>query len=532
MRRLRTTRSSLAFSNSQSSLRALRPCYHARKQGLRLKTGAMKPLENRILESIQEMHLLAPGDRVGVAVSGGADSVALLRILHGARQKLGLVLSVAHFDHCLRGAESDADAQFVADLARRLGLNFVLDRQDVSAAAKANKWNLEDAARRLRYAFFERLVSEGQANRIAVAHTADDQAETVLAHLIRGTGPTGLAGIYPIAGIVVRPLLRVRRQELREYLRTHGEPWREDSTNLDEARLRARIRSRLLPLLEREFSPRIVERLSELARLSREEQSFWRELTDERFRALVQCGDGTRSIRSSDLIKPMRLADAGPAGAPASVRVMTERLIRRIYEDLRGSRQGLAAHHVGQVIRLAEVSGGGRRVELPGGIVVEKSFGELRFALQSRKPGRADKRSNAAAAYAYPIQLPERGCATITVPELHSRFRLKVIDWACVERETRGGRGALDAALDTALLRMPLILRNWRPGDAYRPQGRRQIHKLKHMFAEGRIPVRDRAGWPVLESAGRVAWARGMAPAGEFCAGDRTAAALVIEEEV
>jgi tRNA(Ile)-lysidine synthase len=495
----------------------------------------MKSLEKRVLDYIREMQLLAAGDRVGVAVSGGADSVALLRLLQSERGKLGVKLLVVHFDHCLRGAASDADAEFVADLAQSCGLPFILDREDVAAVAKRNKWNLEDAARRLRYAFFERVIRDGQATRIAVAHTADDQAETVLAHLIRGTGPTGLAGIYPVAGAVVRPLLSIRREGLRTYLREHHQSWSEDSTNLDVQRLRARVRFRLLPLLEREFSPRVVERLADLARLSREEQDFWNALTEDRFRALVRRDESVLSIRASDLIAPTSLpraaqtADSQRRRESAPTRSLTERLIRRLYQELRGTRQGLSALHVEQVIRLARISSGGRRVELPGAIVVEKDFGELKFRCESDRraaPDHAGKRS-IASGYAYPIELPERGCTTVSVPELQSRFRLKVIDWPFGERETRQGRLALDAAR----LQMPLILRNWRPGDAYRPQGRRQIHKLKQMFAEARIPVRDRAGWPILESAGRVVWARGMAPALEFCAGDTTAAGVMIEEE-
>jgi tRNA(Ile)-lysidine synthase len=495
----------------------------------------MTPLEKHVCDSIRRTRLLSPGDRVGVAVSGGADSVALLRILQGLREKLGVTLLVVHFDHCLRGEESEADAEFVAGLARSYGLQFVIDREDVASVAKRNKWNLEDAARRLRYDFFERTVRDRRATRIAVAHTADDQAETVLAHLIRGTGPTGLAGIYPVAGFVVRPLLCVRRHELRDYLRAAGETWREDSTNFDLQRLRARIRSRLVPLLEREFSPRIAERLGELARLSREDNEFWTALTENRFEALVERNEKSLSIRASDLLEPMALRAAALANeSPRSVqeipsRALTERLIRRLYQELRGSRQGLGAHHVEQVIRLAAVSGGGHRVELPGGAVVEKNFGKLTFALQNggcRKgsPGRASQDS---VAFAYSIKLPEHGCTSVSVPELQKRFRLKVIDWTCAERETSTGRTALDAAL----LRMPLILRNWRPGDAYRPLGRRQIHKLKQMFAEGRIPLRDRAAWPVLESAGHVVWARGMAPAREFCAGEGTVAGVVIEED-
>lgn len=495
----------------------------------------MRPLEKRVLDCIQELRLISPGDRVGVAVSGGADSVALLSILHHARAKLGVKLLVAHFDHCLRGAESDADAEFVAALARKYELPFALDREDVAAAAKQHKWNLEDAARRLRYAFFERLTRERQVTRVAVAHTADDQAETVLAHLIRGTGPTGLGGIYPVAGNVVRPLLAVRREELRTYLRESGLEWREDASNLDVSRLRARVRMRLVPMVEQEFSPRVVAHLSELARLAREEQEFWKALVEERFSALVRWNGAELSIRAADLLAPMMIpaardaAEQEPRREIAPCRALTERMVRRIYEELRGSRQGLLATHVEQVIRLAMNRSGGHFAELPGAVLAENSFGEMRFAVRSEpRTGPGDLGlSRISRDYSYAIELPERGCATIRVPELNRRIRLKVIDWTCGERETSNGRLALDAAL----LRMPLILRNWRPGDAYRPLGRREIHKLKHLFAEGRVPVRERPGWPVLESAGRVIWARGMAPAGDVSARAGTATGVVIEEE-
>ena len=217
---------------------------------------SVKSLENRVLETIRRGRMLVPGDRAGVAVSGGADSVALLRMLESLRDRLGITLIVVHFNHKLRESESDADARFVEALARTRGLECIGGCEDVAAAAAANKWNLEDAARRLRYAFFERMIAEGRATRVVVAHTADDQAETVLAHILRGTGPTGLAGIYPAVGSVVRPLLGERREDLREYLRQLGQDWREDSTNRDLSKQRARIREQLLPLLERDFSPR------------------------------------------------------------------------------------------------------------------------------------------------------------------------------------------------------------------------------------------------------------------------------------
>ncbi len=196
---------------------------------------------------------MRPGDRVCVAVSGGADSVALLLLLLEQRERLGIVLSVAHFNHRLRGRAADADEKFVARLAAAHDLPFHLRRADVAAEAKRARGNVEETARRLRYEFFEELVRDGAVQAVAVAHTTDDQAETVLGHILRGTGLAGLGGIHPAVDHVFRPLLGVRRGQLRAYLKKRKQPWREDVTNLDLTRMRARIRRRLLPLLEKHF---------------------------------------------------------------------------------------------------------------------------------------------------------------------------------------------------------------------------------------------------------------------------------------
>jgi tRNA(Ile)-lysidine synthase len=495
-------------------------------------------LAHRVLDAIRRARTILPGDRVGVAVSGGADSVALFRLLNDLRCELGITLAVVHFNHSLRGEESDADAQFVSALATFSGCDLFLAKEDVAAEAARLALNLEDAARRLRYSFFLRVIREARATRIAVAHTADDQAETLLAHMIRGTGPAGLAGIYPVAGPIVRPLLGTRREDLREYLREIGQPWREDSTNQDLRRMRARIRTQLLPRLETDFSPQIVGHLSELARLSREEEIFWAALVEERFHACVQLQGENLAIRIEDLFtlpgfdsnSPARKAGVayqstnGPPWRP-----FTERLIRRLYEHVRGDRRNLSAEHVEQVIRLSTRSSSGRSVQLPGAIQVERSFDLLVFsrqlapALSRRNRGTSAK----AGAYQYVVSLPGRGTAAVSIPELGRCIRLKVIDWPLTERDTKRG----EAALDADLLRAPLILRNWQPGDAFRPRGRRQARKLKSMFLSGHVPVGDRARWPVLESDGRVAWARGMAPAAEFCATDGTRVGVLIDEE-
>ena len=223
---------------------------------------------------LREKFGVCAGERIGVAVSGGADSVALLHLFVELREVLGIVVCVAHFNHKLRGKASEADEKFVATLAAQHGLEFFVGRENIAAKAKRERANLEDAARRARYAFFEQLVKEGRVSRVAVAQTADDQAETVLAHIMRGTGLAGLAGIHPQAGSVFRPLLAIRRAAPRAYLREKQQKWREDASNRDETRTRARIRHKLMPFLEKKFPGPVVEHLCLLAQLAREDNSF------------------------------------------------------------------------------------------------------------------------------------------------------------------------------------------------------------------------------------------------------------------
>jgi tRNA(Ile)-lysidine synthase len=491
-------------------------------------------LERSVLHHIRAAQMIAPGDRIGVAVSGGADSVALLRILYDLREELSITLLVVHFDHMLRGKESEADAQFVNDLAGTLKLEIVTESEDVSAAAAAQGWNLEDAARRLRHAFFESVCAAGQATHIAVAHTAQDQAETVLAHLLRGTGPSGLAGIYPKVSSVIRPLLATQRRDLRDYLTSLGQTWREDATNRDTKRQRARIREQLIPLLENSFAPTIVSHLGELARLSREEELFWSTIVEDRFAAFVRRGEDATAIRVRDLLTPLELhspCSLYPAIDKTSnhtaLRPLTERLIRRLYQGIRGDRKDLTAEHVEQIIRLATGQTSGRRLELPGGVLVERSFDNLIFSrAQQTTRISSGEALGKPLTYQYVVNVPSQGAAIVSVPELATCFRLKVIDWTLQPRDTKSAGQALDADL----LRAPLILRNWRPGDAYRPRGRRHVHKLKQMFLQNRIPGRELGLWPVLECEGRVIWTRGMPPASEFCAREQTLVGVSIEE--
>jgi len=228
--------------------------------------------------------LLKPGLRLAVGLSGGADSVALLRVLAARAAELGLVLHAAHLHHGLRGEEADADLAFARELAAGLGLPFHESRVDVAAEAQANPAtgkpaeSIEEAARRLRYAWFRQLMAEGLVDAVATAHTLDDQAETVLAKFLRGAWTEGLSGIAPRLegpeGAIIRPLLATTRAEIEAYLNAIGQSWREDSSNRHLTFTRNRIRHELLPLLEG-WNPRLREHLTRMATLARDEEAWW-----------------------------------------------------------------------------------------------------------------------------------------------------------------------------------------------------------------------------------------------------------------
>ncbi|HTQ84969.1 MAG TPA: tRNA lysidine(34) synthetase TilS [Candidatus Solibacter sp.] len=469
--------------------------------------------------------MAAAGDRVGVAVSGGADSVALVRLLHGMQDELGIRLAVLHFQHGLRGAESAGDEAFVMELAAGLGLEFLRDAGDVGGTAEREGINLEEAGRRLRTEFFERMVDEGRVTRVATAHTADDQAETVLAHLLRGSGLAGLAGIYPVAGAVVRPLLEVRRAELREWLRSMGQTWREDSTNADTARLRARVRLELLPLLERDFQRQVVSQLSRVADLAREEEQFAGALVEARFGALAKCEPGRVVVRAEELIAPLA-GELLPAGVEQTA--PARRMVRRAVEQVLGHRRGLTAEHVESVLHIARGAMSGHRVVLPHGVVAARSFDEIIFTA-GNPVGRRERLNECGTGdYSFAVALPESGSVELIIPAIGRRLRLKVVDWTAGAGETE----SISEALDAGRLSPPFTLRNWHAGDVYRPEGRSQPRKLKELLREARVPAAERAGWPVLESGGTLVWVRGLRAAAGCAAGRETRRALEISEEV
>jgi tRNA(Ile)-lysidine synthase len=437
----------------------------------------------RVLQTISRYSMLAAGARVGVAVSGGADSVCLLHLLREAAPRFGLTLSVAHFNHKLRGAASDEDERFVAQVAADAGLAFYRADADLSET----RGNLEQAARRARGSFLAGLIRDGCVDRIALGHTRDDQAETVLFRLMRGSGLAGLAGIYPAtAEGFIRPLIGVTRAEVERYLHGHKIRWRDDASNRDPRFARNRIRRELLPQLQREWNPQLGEALARLADLAQEEESWWRAEVDRLAQESIFHRSGGVEMPAPTL-----------AGLP---RAAARRLVRRAIEQAKDDLRRIEFEHVEGVLDLATRRAGEGRLRLPA-LVATRSHDWIRLAR--------------------PVVLRAIEPVSVTIPGIYA---LSGGDAEIHLELTERGRTAACATLraELCLRRVPLglELRGWRPGDHYRPVGQSRDQKVKEMFQSARVPSWKRRFWPILTSGDKILWAREFGAAADFATGE------------
>jgi tRNA(Ile)-lysidine synthase len=366
-------------------------------------------------------------------------------------------------------------------------------------------------------------VQSGHVDKVAVAHTADDQAETVMGHILRGTGLAGLGGIHPRVGHVVRPLLGVRRGELRAYLKSKKQTWREDATNRDTARMRARIRKKLMPLLEKQFQAAVVEHLATLAELAREDEAFLDAIVSDAMRTCVEKGARWTKISTSDLLARIRDFTTESTEFTENNLAICGRIVRRSVGEVKPRTGQLNAAHVRLILDLALRGRNGTCLDLPGGLHVRREHDSLVFCAGSSL---TESKRGGGVEYQYAVDLD--GLTTnIRVPELSCVFRFRVIDWPAKRRDT------IEAGyvLDREGLQWPLTLRNWHPGDRFRPCGHRNEHKLKRLLSKKRVSGREREGWPVVTSGGALVWARGFPVAAELAANEKTRFGVVITEE-
>lgn len=443
----------------------------------------------RVLQAVRlplDTEYLRPGLRLAVGVSGGADSVGLLRALAEQRE-LGLVLHVAHLHHGLRGEEADGDLEFVRALAERLNLPFHETRVETSAAAAADSASgktaegIEEAARRLRYGWFRHLMGAGLVDAVATAHTRDDQAETVLAKFLRGAWTEGFSAIHPVVrhpeGLILRPLLGTGRAEVEAYLRAIGQEWREDSSNRHLTYTRNRIRHELLPSLE-SWNPRLREHLAQMAELAREEEAWWQ---TEVSRVAPQVLVTGRPVRGGGRAASEDVAiDIGRLGEqPVAVQ---RRLLRYA-----AARLGAAPDFPGteSLRELALQGRAGQRCELAQGLRAERTHRELRLSIQP--PGTTESPTAAAATFTVPVP------GEVDVPAFGVHLEIRTAG----QQEGQGAKFA--------------TLRPWRPGDRVQLRHSSGPRKVKEVLERMKVTGTERAAWPVLELDGKVVWMQGVA---------------------
>ncbi len=479
-------------------------------------------LEQKVKQFIHDNALLQPGTRVLVAVSGGADSVALLNILHELSRPLRLRLTVAHLNHKIRGKSADEDSRFVKQLARRLRLEFAPGVADIPRLAKRRGVSLEMAGRRARYDFFEKTALSRGCDAVATAHTANDSVESILLMLLRGCGLQGLTGISPRSRAgkmtVIRPLLGTDRRTIEEYLREHNQAWHEDISNADPAFLRNRVRHELLPLLEARYNKGIKETLNRMSMVLREENDFI-----ERFAKKANAEACSKPLMD---MKATHVLDSRFHGNDRlDTCVCHSRLDRE--SSIRLGRfalncQNLAKHHIAvrrRVLRhwlranninpetidyqsinridgLLARPGRNRAISLADGIVIRRNYQRLEIGKQ-KTPPQGD--------YCRKIMIPGR----TLLPEAGLVVMAKRGPGVDRERAVFGKFPVCASLSLRKLGKRKILARPWQPGDRMNPYGLKGSKKIQDIFADAKAPVALRHRLPIFTCGREIVWIPG-----------------------
>lgn len=438
------------------------------------------PLVQRTLHFIRCQQLIPKHSAVLAAVSGGADSVALLHLLMTLAVPLSLrQITVLHFDHQLRGRDSDQDRLFVEALAKRLGLQCITGRQDVAAFRRSHGISLEMAARSCRHRFFQETLAQLPAHCVALGHTANDQAEELLLRLLHGTGPSGMAGMAPrTPQNIIRPLLFATRRQILDYLTASQLEFREDLSNQEPFCQRNVLRLKVFPLLEQAFHGRIVQTLARHARLAGEEEEYWNGRLQKLWPTVCLAATTTRVVLDR-------------AGLLRLEPVLLRRTLRWAIAEVQGDLLGIGTVHLQLMSRWAHRAGSGKSLQLPGNLHMFRE-GD-RIVLSTQAPFRSTP---------FRWEIPAPG--NYTFPSLHLHISLRRL--AAAAPESCFGTDQQTACLDAAALRWPLFVRSWQPGDRFHPLGLGGSKKLQDFFTDHKISRTLRNRVPLLCDQEKICW--------------------------
>lgn len=445
----------------------------------------VRHLPEQILATIKKYNMLEGGNKVLVSVSGGPDSVALLHLLYSLRVSCDLQLHVFHLDHQVRGENSAKDALFVQKLARSLNLPVSSLSHNIPGYIFNKSLCLQEAAREIRYQLLDEVADEIGADKIAVGHNADDQVETFLMRIIRGTGPCGLRGIPPVRGRIIRPLIEVSREEIEEYLDVNEIEFRVDSSNLKPDYLRNRIRHQLIPLFL-EQNERFKENVLNTIALISEDEAFLEQSAKELFEAIAH-RDDERAL----VCQCPKLLSLPPA--------MQRRVVRMALGSIKGNLREIEYRHVNIILAAVE-KGRSDQIDLPGGIVVLIEYGNLVFAL-------SEERKKAISCVKSSIELKIPGITEIPYLDMEIRAKIKCPD----KVNPSAPQNREKAYLDLDKLTLPLQVRTRFPGDRFVPLGMSGEKKLQDFLVDKKVSKRKRDRIPIVECQGQIVWVGKMA---------------------
>ncbi len=449
-------------------------------------SGRHKQFYERVFRTIRQYRMVDAGDRVVVGVSGGVDSVVLLYVLHRLRNRLGIHLYSAHLNHQFRSKEAERDAEFVRRFSEKLEIPCYIESRNVPELIKKKKLSPQDAARQVRYQFLDAIAKQVKAQKIATAHTADDQAETVLISLIRGTGIHGLGGIQPILNQkIIRPLLITTRDQIEAFARAEGLDYVFDSSNISRKYLRNAVRLDLLPLLKQQFNPAIIRRLTAYAQLFQEDAFFIDKIATERYYHI--CENVDRGIKINlDLF------------AKEYITIQRE-LIYKTFEELTGTRQGLETKHVRAVVDLFTRKGTGKRLSLPGGVIAVRSYGYGYIQQETVFPSRS---------YGFPVCIVVPGRTTFDDFWIDTEVLETIPPELSVGREIIKTQPLIQC-MDCDCIIDPIRARYRCSGDCFHPLGVSGKKTLKKFFIDRKIPRDKRDSIPLFEDKNGIFWVVG-----------------------
>ncbi|NLU32618.1 MAG: tRNA lysidine(34) synthetase TilS [Clostridiaceae bacterium] len=463
------------------------------------------PVLQQVRKDICDYGLIEPGFHVVTGISGGADSVCLLKVMKELGREYNLSITAVHVNHMLRGTESDADEAFVMDLCRKWDIPVRAFRADIAGISRTDGLTEEEAGREVRYRYLFQVLRESSADVIATGHHYEDNAETVMLNILRGCGLEGLAGMDYRSGSIIRPLLGVRRSQIEDYLRCEGIPWRTDSSNLSNKYARNRVRNLLFPAIKEHFQVDPAPVINRLSALARRDNACLEEQARKVFMEFGRKMDTGTSLDAEVLV--------------SLDYAISSRIVRMAWEQATGSLKGLENVHVDEIIKLCRESGTGKRLCLPGGWSALLSYGRLLLS-----PMPAAER----VFWSYPVNVPGK----VHVNEAHGILEAYVLSKDQMTRQFPNWQEIKETsktqAFDYLKINCGINIRNRRDGDRIRPFRAPGEKKLKKFFIDNKIPAEIRDEIPLVAAGSKILWVVGMRTSGEFRPDERTQSFLVL----